>query len=261
MRTRLRFASLLLALIACTPASRLEPLPAPDQALDDALARLRDVEAVERPWVAGGFIYYTRVDEKLGRVYCRRATAPGSSEQLLFTAPAASLGAFGVSPDQRWLAFSTRGEGDRYSLHLKDLANGSVSAPIEGTDFTVAWSPDSTLFFAGLDDKDRPKKVFAVKPASQPKATRSASGAAGPALAPTLVHEEKEGEVLVAPLVGVDEEGAGLFVRAPRRVLGYRLHGARELEGLPMPLEHEGHEPRRGGGGLGAPPPPRPAAR
>lgn len=267
----MRAASLLLALIACAPP-RFEPLPAPDAALAGALTHLRDVEAVDRPWVANGFIYYTRVDERAGRLYCRRAVEPGSPEQVLLAAPSSSLGAFGVSPDQRWLAFSTRGEGDRYALHLKDLVSGDVSSPIEGTDFAIAWAPDNTLFFAGLDEKDRPKKVYAVKPPSRTAKESAASARLEPRLRPLLVHEERDAsrEVLVAPLVAAEEPGArspaspmgaGLFVRDAGGILGYRLHGGRDLEGLPLTTEHEGAEPEQGGSDLGRAAPAHPAVR
>jgi hypothetical protein len=238
-----RFLPALLLLAACTAPvgspggapSDLEPLPAPERAFDAALVRLRDVEKAEVPYVASGHIYYTKLDAEGRRVHCRRGIAPGSEEQVLLEAGAVgagSLGAFELSPDQRWLAFSTRSAGDRYTLRFKDLQSGDLSPPIEGTDFGVAWDAKGTLYYAALDDDDRPSKVFAVQP-----------GITTGRVKPRLVHEDKNHEVLVAP---VDDEAA-LFVREGHGVLGYRLRGGRDIEGLPAPVPHEGARPLQGG--------------
>jgi oligopeptidase B len=136
------------------------------------------------PTRKGGHWYYTRTAE--GRQYgiqCRRAVAPGevdppatgdgtplAGEEVLLDGNVLAeghdffaLGTFDISPDGRWLAFSTDFSGDeRFTLKIKDLRTGEVLAD-EITDafYGSAWSGDgSTLFYLTVDDAWRPHRVW-----------------------------------------------------------------------------------------------------
>jgi oligopeptidase B len=136
------------------------------------------------PTRKAGHWYYTRTAE--GQQYgiqCRRAVAPGevdppatgdgtplAGEEVLLDGNKLAeghdffaLGTFDISPDGRWLAFSTDFSGDeRFTLKVKDLRTGEVLAD-EITDafYGSAWSADgSTLFYLTVDDAWRPHRVW-----------------------------------------------------------------------------------------------------
>lgn len=74
-----------------------------------------------------------------------------------------SLGAFDVSPDGRWLAYSTDFSGDeRFTLRIKDLTTGeSLPDEVPDTFYGTAWSSDaSTLFYVTVDEAWRPNRVW-----------------------------------------------------------------------------------------------------
>ncbi|MFE9956010.1 S9 family peptidase [Micromonospora sp. NPDC005299] len=131
-----------------------------------------------------GYWYYTRtVEGQQYGVQCRRAVrdgettppvsadgAPLDGEEVLLDGNRLaeghdffSLGAFDVSPDGRWLAYSTDFSGDeRFNLRVKDLQTGEVLPDeIPDTFYGTAWSSDaSTLFYVTVDDAWRPNRVW-----------------------------------------------------------------------------------------------------
>lgn len=74
-----------------------------------------------------------------------------------------SLGAFDVSPDGRWLAYSTDFSGDeRFTLRIKDLSTGELlDDEVPDTFYGTAWSADaSVLFYITVDEAWRPDRVW-----------------------------------------------------------------------------------------------------
>ncbi len=136
------------------------------------------------PTRKGGHWYYTRTVE--GRQYgiqCRRAVrdgetdppatgdgAPLDGEEVLLDGNVLAeghdffaLGTFDVSPDGRWLAYSTDFSGDeRFTLRIRDLHTGEVLADeVPDTSYGSAWSADaSTLFYLTVDEAWRPNRVW-----------------------------------------------------------------------------------------------------
>ncbi|WP_320067382.1 S9 family peptidase [Micromonospora sp. RTGN7] len=131
-----------------------------------------------------GHWYYTRtVEGQQYGVQCRQAVrdgeteppvsidgAPLDGEEVLLDGNLLaeghdffSLGAFDVSPDGRWLAYSTDFSGDeRFTLRVKDLGTGEVLADeVPDTFYGTAWSADaSVLFYVTVDDAWRPHQVW-----------------------------------------------------------------------------------------------------
>ncbi|WP_018217220.1 S9 family peptidase [Salinispora vitiensis] len=136
------------------------------------------------PTRKGGHWYYTRtVEGQQYGVHCRRVVHPGETdppvsgdgapladEQVLLDGNLLAaghdffaLGAFDVSPDGRWLAYSTDFSGDeRYTLRVKDLSTGELLPDeVPGTFYGTAWSADaSVLFYVTVDDAWRPNRVW-----------------------------------------------------------------------------------------------------
>ncbi|MFI7334735.1 S9 family peptidase [Micromonospora aurantiaca (nom. illeg.)] len=131
-----------------------------------------------------GYWYYTRtVEGQQYGVHCRHAVRPGETappvsadgapldgEEVLLDGNQLaeghdffSLGAFDVSPDGRWLAYSTDFSGDeRFTLRIKDLTTGeSLPDEVPDTFYGTAWSSDaSTLFYVTVDEAWRPNRVW-----------------------------------------------------------------------------------------------------
>ncbi|MET8834928.1 S9 family peptidase [Micromonospora sp. NPDC004540] len=131
-----------------------------------------------------GYWYYTRtVEGQQYGVQCRRAVrdgetvppvsadgAPLDGEEVLLDGNRLAeghdffaLGAFDVSPDGRWLAYSTDFSGDeRFTLRIKDLSTGEVLPDeVPDTFYGTAWSSDaSTLFYVTVDEAWRPNRVW-----------------------------------------------------------------------------------------------------
>ncbi|NJP31312.1 S9 family peptidase [Micromonospora thermarum] len=132
----------------------------------------------------GGYWYYTRtVEGQQYGVHCRRAVrdretdppisldgAPLDGEEVLLDGNLLAeghdffaLGAFDVSPDGRWLAYSTDFSGDeRFTLRVKDLTTGELLPDeVPDTFYGTAWSADaSVLFYVTVDDAWRPNRVW-----------------------------------------------------------------------------------------------------
>jgi oligopeptidase B len=131
-----------------------------------------------------GYWYYTRTvaGQQYG-IQCRRAVADGETdppatgdgaplagEEILLDGNALAqghdffaLGTFDVSPDGRWLAYSTDFAGDeRFTLRVKDLQTGEVLADeVPDTFYGSAWSADgSILFYLTVDEAWRPYRVW-----------------------------------------------------------------------------------------------------
>lgn len=136
------------------------------------------------PTRKGGHWYYTRtVEGQQYGVQCRRAVRDGETEPPVSADGAPldgeevlldgnllaeghdffSLGAFDVSPDGRWLAYSTDFSGDeRFTLRVKDLSTGELLPDeVPDTFYGTAWSADaSVLFYVTVDDAWRPNRVW-----------------------------------------------------------------------------------------------------
>jgi oligopeptidase B len=146
-------------------------------------ARTRETD-LSVPARKGGFWYYTRtVEGKQYGIQCRRAVAAGEVDPPVTTDGAPlddevvlldgnelaagqkffAVGTFDVSPDGRWLAYSTDFAGDeRFTLRFKDLRTGeTLPDEIPNAFYGSAWSADgSTLFYLTVDDAWRPNRVW-----------------------------------------------------------------------------------------------------
>ncbi|HEX5595761.1 MAG TPA: oligopeptidase B, partial [Micromonosporaceae bacterium] len=136
------------------------------------------------PTRKNGYWYYTRtVEGQQYGIHCRRAVRPGETEppipadgapldgeEIMLDGNALAeghdffaLGTLDVSPDGRWLAYSTDFAGaERFTLRVKDLQTGEVLADeVPDTFYGTAWSADgSTLFYLTVDEAWRPHRVW-----------------------------------------------------------------------------------------------------
>jgi oligopeptidase B len=157
--------------------ARLEDVGALRESLfQEIKGRIRETDlSLPVPW--GPYLYYQRTtagDEYPRHYRCPRPAdgslqTDDSREELLLDPNALadggylSLGAFEISPDHRRLAYSLDNSGDEiYRLFVKELDNGALhELPFEDCDGSMIWANDSqTLFFAELDDTQRPHKLY-----------------------------------------------------------------------------------------------------
>jgi oligopeptidase B len=146
----------------------MKPTEAFQEALyREMLARIKeDDQSVPYPY--GGWLYYSRTETgKQYAIHCRKA-APDAPEQVTLDLnalaeghPFLALGAYTVSDDGRWLAYTLDFTGFRdYTLYVKDLVSGALAPERIDNVSSVAWAADSvTVFYVLEDEAKRPYRL------------------------------------------------------------------------------------------------------
>jgi oligopeptidase B len=130
----------------------------------EMLGRIKQTD-LSVPYRDGGYWYYSRTEEgKQYPIHCRKPGSLEAEEEVVLDLNAMAegrsylaLGAFEVSDDGRFLAYSVDATGYReYDLFVEDLATNRILAgPIKKTG-SVAWAADNkTLFHAVENDAKR----------------------------------------------------------------------------------------------------------
>jgi oligopeptidase B len=127
---------------------------------------------VSVPFRDGGWWYTTRTEEGLQyAIYCRRpGTASGPDDsapeeiildgnQLAEGQAFFAIGATDITPDGRWLAYSTDTTGFRqYTLHIKDLETGDTLAGEVERVGSVVWAADNRTLFYTVEDEEQKRQ-------------------------------------------------------------------------------------------------------
>lgn len=185
----------------------------------EMLGRIKQTD-LSVPSRIGGYFYYSRTQEgKQYPYFCRRKGSTEGPEELLLDLNALaegkkfmSLGAYVVSDDGNWLAYSTDSTGYRqFTLQVKDLRTGQASnEKIERTG-SVVWARDNkTLFYTTEDPVSKRSNQF----------WRHAVGASGS----DLLFEEKD---------ELFDVGAGRSLDKAMIFLGSYAKTSREMRYLP----------------------------
>jgi oligopeptidase B len=133
----------------------------------EMLARIKE-DDTSVPYPYGGWLYYSRTETgKQYAIHCRRRGLDAPEEMTLDLNALAegheflSLGAYTVSDDGHWLAYTLDYTGFRdYALYVKDLVGGAVAPERIEKVSSVAWAADSaTLFYVVEDDAKRPYRL------------------------------------------------------------------------------------------------------
>ncbi len=214
----------------------------PHQAVRESLfqelkSRIREDDAGV-PVEMDGYHYYARM--VAGRQYalhCRKKGSLDAPEEIILDGNELaqgrdyfSLGAFEVSPDHKWLAYSADFDGsEKYVIHLKNLETGELSPEtITGTSPSLEWAEDNrTVFYVMLDEHDRPDRVL-----------RHTLGA--PAESDALVYKEADPKLFVG--LSKTKSRAYIFIQLHGKVTSeYRYLDASEPRGDFRILEARRH--------------------
>lgn len=116
------------------------------------------------------FFYYSRKEEdKQYSIYCRKKGSLEAPEEIFLDANELAVGQdyfsiseFKISPDHRYLAYSTDVTGaEKYTLYIKDLLTGKNLTEIFPATDDLTWTSDSKTFFYTIEDETgRSYKVF-----------------------------------------------------------------------------------------------------
>jgi oligopeptidase B len=211
----------------------------------ELVARVKETDETA-PVRIGAHLYYSRTEAgRQYRVHCRRSD-PGAPEQVLLDEnllaeglPFFSLGTLRISPDERFLAYTTATTGGEvYDLFVRDVASGAVvDGPIRGVG-EVEWGDAGTLFYTTYTDTWRSYRAFrhTLGAAQQGDAlayeerdpglylhiSRSRSGA-------YLMLHSNSAQTCVARVVALDDPSAAVRQITPHTAgISYRAqhHGA-----------------------------------
>jgi len=164
---------------------------------DEMVARIEETD-LSVPVRKGPWLYYDRTEEGASYgIHCRRparddpaaraaqegaggeqGAAEGTGEQVVLDENVLAegheyfaLGNLSVSPDHRWLAYSTDVTGgERYTMRFRDLATGEESAEsLEDTSYGMAWANDNaTVFVVRVDEAMRPHQLWRHRVGTDP---------------------------------------------------------------------------------------------
>jgi oligopeptidase B len=122
------------------------------------------------PYKLGNYFYYSRTEEgKQYPIRCRKQGSLDAPEEITLDLNALAaghsylgLGAYAVSDDGNFLAFSTDVTGFRqYTLQVKDLRTGELFPDKVEKTISVVWAADNkTLFYTVEDDAKRPYRLY-----------------------------------------------------------------------------------------------------
>jgi oligopeptidase B len=211
----------------------------------EMLARIRQTD-LSVPYRERGWYYYSRTEEgKQYPIYCRKRASLDAPEEVVLdlnTLAAGhgfmALGAYEVSDDGRWLAYTTDDTGFRvYDLHVRDLSTG-LDLPDTATDVdTLAWDSDHrTVLYTVKDAAKRPHRLY-----------RRRLGE--PATSDELLHEEPDERFTIE--IARSRSGDYLFMTSGSHTqseVRFRRAGTEELFALiaPREPEHEYHVDHHG---------------
>jgi oligopeptidase B len=168
----------------------MAPTEKRQQALyEEMVARIEETD-VTVPARKGPWAYYVRTAQGSSyAIHCRRAATAGDpavfqhsgtesravadrddeeqvvldENQLAEGHEYLAVGILAVSPDHRWLAYSTDVDGsERYTMRFRDLDTGGQSPEaITDTSYGVAWANDNrTVFYVRVDQAMRPYQLW-----------------------------------------------------------------------------------------------------
>lgn len=153
-----------------------------DRLFEEIVARIEETD-LSVPARKGPWLYYSRtVEGSSYGIHCRKPVGTGEeageAEEVILDENLLAVGLdyfavgnLSVSPDHRWLAYSTdTSGGERYIMHFRNLGTGDESSEsLADTSYGVAWANDNaTVFFVRVDDAMRPYQLWRHRVGTDP---------------------------------------------------------------------------------------------
>jgi oligopeptidase B len=122
---------------------------------------------VSVPYRDGDWWYYSRTEEGLQyAIHCRTRRPEGTPEQVILDGNQLAeghsffaIGATNITPDGRWLAYTTDTTGFRqYTLHIKDLETGETLGYEVERVGSVVWAADNRTLFYTVEDEEQKRQ-------------------------------------------------------------------------------------------------------
>ncbi len=126
---------------------------------------------VSVPFRDGDWWYYGRTEEGLQYpIHCRTHGSPNATEdtpeqvildgnQLAVEHAFFAIGGTDITPDGRWLAYTTDTTGFRqYTLHIKDLESGETLTETVERVGSVVWAADNRTLFYTVEDGEQKRQ-------------------------------------------------------------------------------------------------------
>ncbi|MSR06842.1 MAG: S9 family peptidase [Gemmatimonadetes bacterium] len=139
----------------------MEPNKALQESLyQEMLGRIKQTD-LSVPYRIGEYFYYSRTEEgKQYSIYCRKKGGLAGTEEVLLDLNQLAeghkflgVGAYNVSDDARWLAYSLDTTGYRqYTMHVKDLQTGQTLIESIERVGSVEWATDNKTLFYTTED-------------------------------------------------------------------------------------------------------------
>jgi oligopeptidase B len=145
----------------------------------EMVARIEETD-LSVPVRKGPWCYYSRTLEGSSYgIHCRRAAdGPEDAEVVLLDENRLAdghdyfaLGNFSISPDHRWLVYSTDTTGgERYTMRFRDLSTDTEAAESSAdTSYGAAWANDDvTVFYVRVDEAMRPHQLWRHRVGTDP---------------------------------------------------------------------------------------------
>ncbi|MGH9097872.1 MAG: oligopeptidase B, partial [Acidimicrobiales bacterium] len=153
-----------------------------DHLFEEIVARIEETD-LSVPARKGPWLYYSRTVEGANYgIHCRKPAGTGkegeAAEEVILDENLLAegldyfaVGNLSVSPDHRWLAYSTdTSGGERYTMRFRHLSTGDESPEsLADTSYGVAWANDNaTVFFVRVDEAMRPYQLWRHRVGSDP---------------------------------------------------------------------------------------------
>ncbi len=153
-----------------------------EELYQEMLSHIKQTD-VSVPYLDHGWWYYARTEEGLQyAIHCRKSAAAGkraASEPGAELRPSEdavenvildgnklaeghaffAIGAFDITDDGRWLAYTTDTTGFRqYTLHIKDLETGETLPEVAERVGSVVWAADCRTLFYSVEDEEQKRQ-------------------------------------------------------------------------------------------------------
>ena len=164
---------------AWTETAMSGSLPLQQALFAEMVARIEETD-LSVPVRKGPWLYYSRtVEGSSYGIHCRRPADGAEVDEVVLLDENLladghdyfALGNFSISPDHRWLIYSTDTTGgERYTMRFRDLSTGTeANESIADTSYGAAWANDDvTVFYVRVDEAMRPHQLWRHRVGTDP---------------------------------------------------------------------------------------------